>query len=186
MPSYHFGCRKAIRLGLAQPTLSGQNQFLNARQYSMAGQRIARFADMAAKEDIHLEFDCGFVRCMFTDDQLITLRRTGTDIGWRCNPILDIDLNQSVFHCFPLAGRIQTLLSDTCDATGLRDKLSTQVESYRLAGICKTCSSCQFKRTEECTGGCLAYTMRRFQSAQFTLEIPVPEDWIESRGPIDQ
>ena len=175
------GCRKAIRLGLAQPTLSGQTQFLNVKQYAIVGKKIAQFATKAAEAGVRLEFDCGFVRCMFSDDEIVVLHKAGADLSWRCNPILDIDLDQTVFHCFPLAGRIQTTLTDAHTAVDLRSQLSAQVEPYRLAGIYKTCSSCQFKLKEECTGGCLANTMRRFQRAQFTLKVPLPADWAQKR-----
>ena len=166
------GCHKSIRLGLAQPTLAGHTKFLNVKQYKLVGQRIAMFASQAAQEGIALEFDCGFVRCMFTDEELQTLCHANADVGWRCNPILDIDIDATVFHCFPLASRVRAPLTNESVAAELRAQLAKQIEPFRAAGIYKDCSTCPSKQKGECTGGCMANTMRRFQSANFEIEMP--------------
>jgi hypothetical protein len=101
------GCQKALRLGLAHPVLSGQNSYLHPKQYPFVGQKIVQFAQMAGKSGIRLEFDCGFVRCMFSQDGLDILAQCQADVGWRCNPILDLDINNQAFHCFPLRDRYQ-------------------------------------------------------------------------------
>lgn len=164
-------CRKAIRLGLAQPTLAGRTKFLNVKQYKSVGHRIAEFAEQAAQEGIALEFDCGFVHCMFSEEELQTLHQTGADIGWRCNPILDVDMDGTVFHCFPLASRVFAPLTNETNATELRAQLAKQIEPFRAAGIYKDCSSCASKQSGECTGGCMANTLRRFQRADFEIEM---------------
>ena len=165
-------CRKVIRLGLAHPTLSGQNVFLHPKHYPFVGQKIAEFADDAAKKGIVVEFDCGFVRCMFTNESMDLLIRAGVNPGWHCNAILDINLDKTVFHCFPLAKYAQVTMMANSNAADLRTQLSAQVQTYRSAGIYKECSSCSLKREGECTGGCLASTMRRFQRADFSIRLP--------------
>ena len=166
------GCRKTIRLGLAHPVLYSRNVYLHPKQYPIVGNKIARFAQVAADVGVRLEFDCGFVRCMFSDGDLETLHRANAGVGWRCNPILDVDLSGRVFHCFPLAGKVQTQFSQGAVADELRTQLLERTRQYRMAGIYKECSTCLFKQRGECTGGCLANTIKRFRPAALHLKVP--------------
>lgn len=177
-------CRRTVRLGLAHPILEGQNEYLHPKQYPTAGNKIAQFAKTAARFDIKVELDCGFVRCMFSDDDLDTLSQAQADIGWRCNPILDVDLAEQVFHCFPLAGRIHMPLSPEASAADLRMLLGVQTRQYRVAGIYKECSTCFFRQRDECMGGCLANTIKRFQPAAIRLKVPdyIVADWPRARA----
>jgi hypothetical protein len=166
------GCRKAIRLGLAQPTLSGENRFLHPSQYSIVGSKIAAYAQIAASHAIRLEFDCGFVRCMFSAEALRILEQTRTSFGWHCSPIPDIDLEGNAIPCFPLAGRFSISLTLQSRPADLRSQLMQHMQPYRLAGIYPSCSSCDYKANAQCSGGCLAATIRRFRPATLSLSVP--------------
>jgi MoaA/NifB/PqqE/SkfB family radical SAM enzyme len=159
------GCRKAIRIGLAHPQVSGSNAYLHPKQYPLIGARLARFAAATAEEGIRLDFDCGFVRCMFAPDDRETIRRAQPDFSFRCNPILDIDLEGRALHCFPLAREGDPPPVDGRTAAELRSALEDQFRGYRQTGVYKECSACVSKADGECTGGCLAATIRRFQPA---------------------
>lgn len=157
------GARREIRLGLAQPVLGGSNKYLHPKLYASVGRRLTEFALRAAAEHVRLEFDCGFVRCMFSEEDLAALKAIGTDVGWRCNPVLDVGVDGTVSHCFPLAGHIDLQLFPHHDAGQLRGALEAKTRPYRQAGIYPACSGCEFKHEGECTGGCLALTMSRFR-----------------------
>lgn len=163
------GCQPQIRLGLAQPCLSGTNQYLYPHEYNTVGEKIVDLALAASQVGVTLSFDCGFVRCMFSDDDLKILSAVGTDFGWHCNPILDIDLEGKVIHCYPLSDFTRLPLTEDSDASTLRGAFETYTEPYRASGIFKACSVCEFKAAGECRGGCLATTMRRFRQPQFNL-----------------
>jgi MoaA/NifB/PqqE/SkfB family radical SAM enzyme len=165
-------CRKEIRLGLAQPMLSGQNVFLHPKQYPFVGRRIVQFALRAASLGVRVEFDCGFVRCMFSQKDFDTLRSTGAYVELCCSPILDIDITGKVSSCFPLAGRFVTEFIPTTPRGELLDWFTGQLRPYRNAGIYKECSTCVYKLRDECTGGCLAATLLRFQKASFGVTMP--------------
>lgn len=166
------GAQRGIRLGLAQPILGGSNEYLHPKQYPAAGKRIADFAERGAQTDVRLELDCGFVRCMFSDEQVKILADANTDLGWRCNPVLDIALDGTVSHCFPLASSVRTRLTGDLDAAELRGRLAARTGPYRLAGIYRRCSRCPLKLQSECTGGCLAATMRRFRQRPVRIAVP--------------
>jgi radical SAM family protein len=166
------GAQRGIRLGLAQPILGGGNEYLHPKQYPAVGRRIAGFAQRGARAGASLELDCGFVRCMFSDEDVEVLTRVGADLGWRCSPVLDVGLDGTVSHCFPLAGSVDVRLAGDLDARELRGRLEARTRPYRLAGIYRRCSRCLWKQRGECTGGCLAATMRRFRSRSIGIGIP--------------
>jgi MoaA/NifB/PqqE/SkfB family radical SAM enzyme len=163
------GSRPAIRLGLAQPCLSGDNRYIHPNQYVAIGEKIVRFAKVAARASVTVEFDCGFVRCMFSDADLKTLEALGADVGWRCNPILDVDIDGRVIHCYPLSRLGGLPLTPETDAPALRIAFESLTRPYRQAGVFQECSTCPFKRSGVCPGGCLAATIRRFRHTPMQL-----------------
>lgn len=167
------GCEPRIRLGLALPTLSGRNEHLLPSQYVAVGRKVVQFAALAGRRSTSVSFDCGFVRCMFSDEGLATLESYGADVGWRCNPILDVGIDGQVMHCFPLAAMGALPLTENVDARDLRDVFMERTKAYRRAGIFPECSQCAFKLSGECPGGCLAVTMRRFRHTPFALALPI-------------
>jgi MoaA/NifB/PqqE/SkfB family radical SAM enzyme len=170
------GCRPAIRLSMAQPSLSGTNRYIHPNQYRAVAVKIVAFARAAAGAGVRLEFDCGFVRCMFSDDDLAILKSAEANMGWRCNPILDVDIEGRVLHCYPLA-RLGTLpLTAEATAPALRAAFEARTQPYRQAGVFGECSRCPFKAEGSCTGGCLAATIRRFRHTPFRLEMPAVEE----------
>jgi len=163
------GCRPAVRLGLAQPCLSGDNRYIHPHQYVAIGEKIVRFARVAASANVTVEFDCGFVRCMFSDENLETLEALDADVGWRCNPILDVGIDGRVIHCYPLSRLGSLPLTPETDAPALRSAFESLTRPYRQAGVFQECSTCPFKRSGVCPGGCLAATIRRFRHTPMQL-----------------
>lgn len=170
------GCRPAIRLGLAHPTLSGENRYVYPHQYVAIGRKIVGFARRAGDAGVRVEFDCGFVRCMFADQDLETLAALGADVGWRCNPILDVGLDGRVIHCYPLSRLGSLPLAPQTDAPALRRAFESRTRPYRQAGIFRECPTCPFKASGVCPGGCLAATIRRFRHTPFTLVCDAQRD----------
>jgi MoaA/NifB/PqqE/SkfB family radical SAM enzyme len=166
------GCKRVIRLGLAQPCLSGSNQYIHPNQYRAIALKIVDFARAAAERGVALDFDCGFVRCMFSDGDLSALRATGASVAWRCNPILDVDIQGYVIHCYPLSRLARLPLASGRDAAAFRHAFEERGRVYRQAGVFKECSTCPFKAMGECPGGCLAMTIRRFQYTPFRVDVP--------------
>ena len=173
------GSKKEIRLGLAHPTSSGTNKYLNPKQYTYVGKKIVQAAMSAAEFGISLSFDCGFVRCMFSEEDVQILKELNTDIGWRCNPILDITMDNRAIHCYPLAEKIAFPLSETSNATSLRDEFINALTYLQPIGIYPECSSCSFKISGECTGGCLGSAYQRLRHTP--TQIAVPADKLTDR-----
>ena len=166
------GIRRVLRLGMAQPVWKGNNTWLHPKQYALVGQKIARFGKLASETGIKLEFDCGFVPCMFSEADREALQNRHSDLGWHCNPVPDLDLEGQAFHCFPLSAKISTIFTVGENAGDIRDRLIEKAKSYRLAGIYRECSVCTLKSKGDCPGGCLSATLRRFHPAGSRLVVP--------------
>ena len=166
------GCRRTLRVGLAHPSLNGGNCSLHPQQYRAVGHKLAAFATEAADVSVKLEFDCGYVRCMFSSADLVALEAAGATIGWHCNPILDIGLDDLSIHCFPLGATACCSMNADTTATDLRTQLAQQVAAYRTAGIYAECTSCVYRARGECMGGCLAATVRRYRHTHFQVTVP--------------
>lgn len=166
------GCRPAMRIGLAHPDLGGRNDWLHPKRYLQAGAAVVCLAARAARQGVHLELDCGFVRCMFSDEDLALLVELDADVGWRCSPVGDIAVDGEIVHCFPLASRTGVRADPTEDAPTMRSRLADQVAGYRVAGVFRECSGCAFRASGECSGGCLAATIRRFHHEGFHATVP--------------
>ena len=161
------GCRRVIRLGLAHPTLQGSNVFLHPKHYRFVGKQIATYVPRALACGVHFEFDCGFVRCMFTEEEIENLQQTGTQPRFKCSPILDMDINRDVLYCFSLGDRYKIDLDMQESASEMREKLSEEAQPYRTSGVYPACADCVHKQEGECPGGCLAVTMRRYHVSRF-------------------
>ena len=164
-------CKPMIRLGMAQPCLTGENRYIRPGQYRAVAIKVVHLARIAAEAGVKLDFDCGFVRCMFSDGDLESLQKTRANVGWWCNPILDVDIWGDVVHCYPLSRLARFPLTSESDASGLRSAFEARTRPYRSAGVFKECSVCPFKADGVCPGGCLATTIRRFRHTPFHLQV---------------
>lgn len=171
------GCRPQIRVGLAQPCISGTNQSITPNQYPAIGRRIVAWARDAARYGVRLSFDCGFVPCMFTAEERDDLAALGAKLGWHCSPVLDVDLDGLVIACYPLSRMARMPLSQARSLSELRAFFVQQAAPYRRAGISPGCADCPHAAAALCPGGCLAATIRRFRHNAFAVcEEPCTEE----------
>lgn len=164
-------CMPHIRLGIAHRCLTDNNHYIHPRQYRLVAEKVLLLAQAAAQQDAAIEFDCGFVRCMFSDEEIQLLQSCGVTPEWHCAPILDVNLHGQAVACYPMA-EYQTISVDkTITADLLHQKFSTNTAHLRQAGIYPECSTCHFKLTNHCPGGCLAATLQRFQKPSFHISM---------------
>jgi len=161
-----------IRLGLAHPCVQGSNVFLHKKYYPEVGRRVAAFALAALEKGVRLEFDCGFVPCMFPYGSHARLGKVALDCGLRCNPILDVLPGGQVVWCYPLADIHHELITDSCDAAWLRARFQAKLKPYRSVTLYQECVKCELYKSGGCLGGCLATSMQRLRRVQFKLQVP--------------
>lgn len=159
-----FTLAGTIRLGLAHPRLLGSNAYLKPSFYLEIGRRIMDFYRQTCARGIKLELDCGFVPCMFRNDDPGELKSFLQDVRFHCNPILDILPDGRVISCYPLASFTSAQLSPTLDAFQLREEFTGRLRPYEAIGIFKECQTCLLRRENFCGGGCRSLAMKRLRS----------------------
>lgn len=169
-----YGLATTVRLGLAHPTLNGSNGYLHPRQYPEVGRRVTEFGLLALERGIGLEFDCGWVPCMFPDGALAALGKTSEDVGLRCNPILDLMPDGQMISCYPLGAHSSIELSPDHDARQLRMHFTDRQRADRRFMLYRECEPCEWRARGECTGGCLSASLGRLRRRDFTVAVPEP------------
>ena len=159
-----YQLERTVRLGLAHPIVGGTNAYLQPRDYPAVGRRAARFCFLARDSHVRIEFDCGWVPCMFPDGVLEELEIGPEQIGLRCNPILDMLPGRHIISCYPLATVARETLPMDHDQQWLSDRFNERLGSYRPMMLFRECATCAWRERGECTGGCIANAMRRMQS----------------------
>ncbi len=158
-----LGVSRTVRIGLAHPCLEKNNRFLHPRHYPMVGRRLIDFFEASDAAGIQVDLDCGFVPCMFPEQDRERILDGFPDIGRRCNPILDFLPDQTVVSCFPLSKIQKTAVTVQSREQTLRKDFSRVFETFHGLGIYPGCSLCKYKRSGECTGGCLAASLNRLR-----------------------
>ncbi len=150
-----------LRLGIAHPGLIAENAYLHPRHYPEVGHRIAILAQEAQRKNISIEFDCGFVPCMFPSGVLKQLNSQASDVGLRCNPILDILPNGDVISCYALSSYSTDTIKPKDTTQQIQIRFTQRQLSERTITLYKHCSKCHWKEKSECVGGCLSASMQR-------------------------
>ena len=157
-----------VRLGLAHPNIMDNNRFLHPKHYLGVGRRVQQFERRASEARIGLEFDCGWIPCMFSGELSSSLQLHIETIGQRCSPILDLLPDGVAIHCFPM--RQHSMARTTLDrpAKEVRKRLQQRLSSWRAGTIYKRCDYCQWRSSGKCMGGCLAMSMQRQSGANYS------------------
>jgi radical SAM protein with 4Fe4S-binding SPASM domain len=164
----HYQLRRSVRLGLANPCLDHQNHYLPAKDYPSVGQSICDFHVTHKKKGIQIDFDCGFVACMFPEDFLAIYLQI---IKQGCGAIPDILPDGSIIPCYPMESLPREHISSKSDALEVNQRFNESLKAYRSLGIYPECSSCQLKAANLCSGGCLALAMQRLHSCSKDKEV---------------
>ena len=162
-----YGLGRTVRLGLAHPRLEGENEHLRPRDYPFIGRRIVEFARQCRQAQVQIDFDCGFVPCMFPEGthELFGVQ----DFGLRCNPILDLMPDGKFISCFPLQTLHQEPLTPRAEASELRAKFTAEFAELRQATLYPECVDCNYRAAGRCSGGCLSSSLRRRRHKTFEV-----------------
>jgi radical SAM protein with 4Fe4S-binding SPASM domain len=160
-----YNLMKRIRLGVAQPIVGKQNDYLHPDQYRQTGRRIVEMAKTCIKEDILVGFDCGMTLCMFSEAELGILTTSSEGFRAVCRPIIDIGPQLDVWHCFPLSEVYNTEYAHFENRHDIVRTYQRLMQPYRSLGCMPACRTCDYLRRNQCTGGCLAHTLKEMRPA---------------------
>lgn len=159
-----YSLRGLLRIGLAQPTLAGDNHALDYRAPGL-GRLVTELCIAAKVRDIEPQFDCGFVLCTFTPAQLAVLDRLHVPVRSVCGAIADVGPDGQAWPCFPLGSAYATPVDRHDSLAGVRAHLDRRLRGFRAAGLYPECQSCAHFHAGRCMGGCLARVIPTFSRA---------------------
>lgn len=154
-----FKLRKSIRIGIAQPLIGEDNEYLPPAKYRDTGTFLAQMATKCIEEDILIGFDCGLTLCMFSEEEIGLLAKCSEGFSPLCRPIIDIGPELDVWHCFPLSEVLNTHLNNFTTHSRIVNFYNKITNPFRSIGCKPECLRCDYLRRNQCTGGCLAHAM---------------------------
>jgi hypothetical protein len=156
-----YGLIRHVRVGVALPMVGGGNEFIAPSEFRATALRFLALARHAFELHISLGTDCGFVACMFSEEEIGELQWMGAEMAFTCGPVIDVGPDLEAWYCFPLA-RIMRLKMGEPAGDG-----ATPVEAFRRAsealrrrfgaGVYERCSMCDYRERGLCAGGCLGH-----------------------------
>jgi hypothetical protein len=159
-----YGLYPTVRLGLAHPTVGAHTASLTARHYGAVGRRVAGFFEKARAKGVSIDFDCGWVPCMFPSGFMERAGLTAQEVGLRCNPIVDVLPGRRAISCYPLAALATEPVDDDDDYRRLAGRFGERLRPYRTLKLYKHCDSCAWFLQGACSGGCIAGAMTRLRT----------------------
>ncbi len=154
-----YDLNRDIRVGIALPIYNGGNEYIPLDKYKEAADYFVKAVLQAAERQISLSMDCGFVACMFTEEQIGILERHGSQFNFLCGAALDFGPNLECWNCFPLfqMGRVKALEAKSLEE--LKGMLAKQNEKILgpTSGVFPECATCDLRRRGLCQGGCKSF-----------------------------
>jgi len=151
---------RGLRLGLASPIVghpSGDVSF--TKNFETLGARIVENIVRLEKDDILLNFDCGFTMCMFTAAELGIITQKTKGFTSVCNPVLDIDIDLNIHHCFPLTNVLSVPMARFPNLEALKKTYEKLFRSIKIFGKQGNCLECKYLKRHQCSGWCLGHIL---------------------------
>lgn len=158
-----FGMKRNLRLGLSHPLSSGYSEnCITPQNVRNTIRKLVTFLPLLKKFKIRTGFDCGFLLCMFTDEELGKLfKMNNYDIKFTCGPALDIGTDMTVWSCFPLSNLQRKSIYDFNSLKEINSHFDDLHDKIRIesGGIFEECDTCEHRKDRICSGGCLSHIL---------------------------
>jgi len=153
-----FSLQPFLRIGIALPVATGENEFVSKEMYRDVAVRFIDLAEKAADCGILLGMDCGFVACMFTTAEIGLLQRIGVKPNFSCKPVIDVGPDLESWHCFPLSNMKRVPIRQHRSVMNVYKAFQEKADHIRdhvSRGIYGRCQECRYFERSQCSGGCL-------------------------------
>ena len=155
-----------VRLSFSLPVLGIQNTYLDIEEYKAMSPFILEFVREAEGRGVSVQIDNAVPFCIFTQDEMGKLLVDGVlDLqrNARCDPVIDIGPDLTVWCCFCLSKLYNRKLDEFDDLTQLKDYYRRMLREYqsRLVPF-DECVDCKYRKLWACQGGCITYSINRF------------------------
>ncbi|MGD0336675.1 MAG: radical SAM protein [Candidatus Omnitrophota bacterium] len=157
-----YNLKREIRLGIASPILGYDNQYVPLDKHRIIAKKIVEFAGRCDEADIACYFDCGFTLCSFTRSECGKLHYFNAHLVTHCKPVIDVAPDLTVWQCFVTSTLWNRKLTDFKDMDEILRFYENKFKGFRKVGATEKCLSCKYLLRKQCSGGCLAHTLRSF------------------------
>lgn len=169
---------KYIRLSLSLPVLGAGNAYLPVQELPEIAPFVMRFTAEAEARGMAVHFDNAVPLCIFDEVQIGTLLLHGVydlNSNLRCDPIIDIGPDLTIWSCFCLSALKNRRLDEfaiLAEAQAYYRKVwgVYQNKVYPL----EQCAGCYYKEKWGCQGGCLAYAILQDHGQRYATQPPDP------------
>jgi hypothetical protein len=170
---------KTIRLSFSLPILGAQNQHLDINEYRLMAPFVQRFVAEAAAQDVQVQMDNAVPLCMFDETTIGPLLLRGViDLqrNARCEPVIDIGPDLSVWCCFCLSAVHNRRLDEFDTLQQVKEYFSEVLGRYQqeLTPL-DECNGCFYREQWGCQGGCITHSILRHKEAYPDYVLPKPE-----------
>jgi MoaA/NifB/PqqE/SkfB family radical SAM enzyme len=154
-----------IRLSFSLPVLGAGNAHLPIEQYAQMGAFVVGFVHEAEAAGAKVRLDNAAPLCMFSYAQIGELVLKGVvDLqrNARCEPVIDIGPDLSVWCCFCLS-KLNNRRLDEFNTLGDIELFYRRVLALYQGRIfpLAQCETCEYRTQWQCQGGCLAYAIMK-------------------------
>lgn len=157
-----YNLKRRIRLGIANPIVGEDNLHIPFKLHKKLADRIVSFAQKCDKSDIAIEFDCGFTLCSFSESQIGKLFYCNAIFNSHCSGGIDMGPNLDIWRCFSTSNIWRKRLSDFKNLSEVQRFYFRKISSFRKVGTTYECLKCKYLLRSQCSGGCLAHTLKQF------------------------
>jgi hypothetical protein len=163
-------------LSLSLPVFGADNTYLPIEALPEVAPFVMRFARQAEAQGITIQFDNAVPLCMFTDEQAGWLLLHGVldpKRNARCEPIIDIGPDLTIWSCFCLSQIANRKLTEFATLSDARDYYLDVWSLYQDSIFpMEKCYPCPYRQKWGCQGGCLSYAIARDNGQRYN---PAPE-----------
>lgn len=160
----HYGFNN-IRLSLSLPVYKAENAFLPIEELHEVAPFVMQFAEKAESLGISVQFDNAVPLCIFTEEQAGRLLLHGVlDLkrNIRCEPIIDISPDLTIFSCFCLSQLANRNLNEFKTLEEAKNFFLQVWSVYQDAVYpLEKCHDCFYREKWGCQGGCLTYAITK-------------------------
>jgi MoaA/NifB/PqqE/SkfB family radical SAM enzyme len=155
-----------VRMSFSLPVVGAQNAALKLQDYRQITPFVLQFVKQAEALGIEIRFDNALPLCIFSFEQAGELLMKGVlnlAHNARCDPIIDVGPDLTVWCCFCLSGLWNRHLDEFKNLQEIQTYYRQSMGLYQdhLYPM-DECYQCRYRERLGCQGGCLAYTILRY------------------------
>lgn len=169
---------KYIRLSLSLPVLGAGNTYLPVAELHEVALFVMHFSAKAETRGISVQFDNAVPLCIFDEAQIGHLLLHGVyDLGRnaRCDPIIDIGPDLTIWSCFCLSSLKNRKLNEFQTLAEAQDYYRKVWSVYQdTVYALPDCYDCYYREKWGCQGGCLTYAMMTDGGRRYGEQTSVP------------